>query len=205
MKRLLTVLTLTLLCAGMVFAQSEAAPAAKAEMIGEIAVKHFPAITGAVVLEKAAAYAPADGYKEGMEGMDAAFGAMMEHGFAKLMGYVQKGHQPTGPAFAVYFEDPEKVPAKDLTCKIGFPVAEGTAGEGEIVIETIPAMEAATVQYKGAYNASGDIWRAVDKWITDNGYEFAGNPMEIYLKNPGDNVPPAEYLTEIRVPVNKKE
>lgn len=205
MFRFLTIVALATLCAAMTFAADEPAPAAKAEMIGEIAVKHFPAITGAMVLEKAAAYEPEGGYKEGIDGMNQAFGAMMEHGFGKLMVWMQKGNQPTGPSFAVYYEDPEKTPVKDLTSKIGFPVAEGTAGEGDITIETVPAMDAAVAQYKGPYEGSGDIWHAIDKWVTDNGYEFAGPPMEVFLKNPGDKVPPAEFLTEIRVPVKKKE
>jgi effector-binding domain-containing protein len=59
--------------------------------------------------------------------------------------------------------------------------------------------------YKGPYEEAGDIWKAALQWVTDNGYVPAGAPMEVFLKSKGDKVPPAEYITEIRMPVKKAE
>ena len=41
--------------------------------------------------------------------------------------------------------------------------------------------------------------------MKDNGYANAGAPMEVYLRSQEDKVPPAEFLTEIRIPVKKAE
>jgi len=183
----------------------EAPVAAKCEMVGEIGVQTLPATHVAALMVKAADYAPEGGYPEGMKGAEMAYEKMMTSGFMELGRWIEAGHQPVGPFLAMYFEDPEKTPAQDLTCKIMFPIGPDATGTEKIVIEDLPEMEAAVVQYKGPYGQSGDIWTALGKWVTENSYEYSGAPMEVFLKSPGDNVPESEYLTEIRWPVKKTE
>jgi effector-binding domain-containing protein len=61
------------------------------------------------------------------------------------------------------------------------------------------------VRYTGAYESSMDVYVALDKWISEHGYMVAGPLTEVYLKGPGDNVKPEEYLTEIQFEVKKAE
>lgn len=184
-------------------AKTEEAAPAKCEMVGEISVQTLPAMHVAALMVKAADYAPDGGYPEGMKGAEMAYEKMMTSGFEEMGKWIEAGHQPVGPFLAMYFNDPETSPAIDLSCKIMFPVAADAAGDDKIAIEDLPEMEAAVVQYKGPYGQSDDIWTALGKWVTENGYEYSGAPMEVFLKSPGDNVPPSEYLTEIRWPVKK--
>jgi effector-binding domain-containing protein len=178
----------------------------KTEQVGEIKVKEFPAMTAAVVHLKAADYAPAEGYKAGMEGVGEAYTKMMTSGFGALGAWAgQSSVKPNGPAFAMYFEDPEKTAAKDLTSTAGFQVPAEAKGNDKVKIETIPAMNAATVQFKGPYEGSGEIWMALDKWIGEHGYVQDGPGMEVYLKGMGDTQKPEEFLTEIRQSVKKAE
>jgi len=176
-----------------------------AEMMGKIEVKTFPACTVAAVMEKAADYAPEGGYPAGDAGIGMAYEKMMMDAFAKLNAWITGGGKPAGAPFAIYNEDPEKTPAKDLTCKVAFPTMAGATATAPVVIETLPGYTAVSCTYKGPYEASGDIWKACMKWVTDNGYEYAGAPMEVFLKSQGDKVPPSEFVTEIRMPVKKAE
>ncbi|MDD5088935.1 MAG: GyrI-like domain-containing protein [bacterium] len=177
----------------------------KCEMVGEMGVKTLPAMKVGALTVKAADYAPEGGYPEGAAGVEVAYEKMMTNGFTEMEKWIGAGNRPVGPSLAAYYEDPEKTSAKDLTCKIMFPIGPEAKGTEKIVIEDLPEMEAGVVQYKGPYDGSGDIWIALDKWVKENGFESAGAPMEVYLKGPGDNVPPSEYLTEIRIPVKKIE
>ncbi|MBU0507218.1 GyrI-like domain-containing protein [bacterium] len=186
-------------------AKTEEAAMPKCEMVGEMGVKSFPAMKVAALMVKAADYEPEGGYPEGMEGMMMAYEKMMTGGFETMGKWMEGGNHPTGPCCAAYYEDPEKTPSKDLTCKLMYPVGPDAKGMEKVMIEELPAMEAAVAQYKGPYEASGEIWKALDQWVKDNGYVPAGAPMEVYLKGPGDKVEPTEFMTEIRMPVMKME
>jgi effector-binding domain-containing protein len=212
MKKQWTIFAALMMGVSLVFAQISVQvepqaqkPAPRCEIVGKIEVKTFPAATVAGVMEKAADYLPEGGYAEGEAGMMVAYEKMMTGGFAKLMAWMAAGGQPMGPPLAVYYEDPEKTPAKDLTCKLAFPTAADAAAKPPVVVEPMPEYTAALCTYKGPYEGSGEIWKICGKWVTDNGYVTAGAPIEVYLKSQGDKVPPSEYITEIRIPVKKAE
>lgn len=176
----------------------------KAKMVGEISLKKIPATMCAMVKVSAASCEPEGGYKEGNEGYDQAFEAMMNKGFGSLMGWMQAPNTPMGPAMAIYHQDPTNTPVKDLACTVGFPAAKDAKGNEQVKIEELAACEAAVVQYSGDYKEAGPIWNALTKWVMDNGYEPAGDVTEVYLKSAHDTKNPEEYLTEIRWPVKKK-
>jgi effector-binding domain-containing protein len=216
MKKLWTVLAVLLLSALLVLAQisvqvepktppadtGKAAPP-RCEMLGKIAVKSFPAITVASVMEKAVDFAPEGGYPAGEAGISQAYEKMMTDAFNKLGAWMSAGGMAMGAPFAFFFEDPEKTAAADLTCKVAFPTMSDAKAAAPVMIESLPEYTAVTCTYKGPYEASGDIWKACSKWVTDNGYVSTDAPMEVYLKSQADKVPPAEYMTEIRIPVKK--
>jgi effector-binding domain-containing protein len=208
MKRGWMVLFVLVLTVALAFAQTEekkveAAPPAVCKVVGEIAVQTVPAVVAVTVMEKAATYAPKEGYKKGMEGSNEAYMLMMTKGFEKLTAWIQTGGKPVGPPFAIYYDDPAKAEALNLTCKIGFPVMGKDSVYSDIKLETLPEMTAAVVKYQGPYEGSDKVWQDLDKWITSNGYQFAGPPWEVYLRGQNETKKPAEYLTEIRVPVTK--
>jgi effector-binding domain-containing protein len=212
MKKQWTIFAALMMCVSLVFAQISVQvepqaqkPAPRCEMVGKIEVKTFPACTVAGVMEKAADYLPEGGYAEGEAGIMVAYEKMMIAGFVKLTAWMAAGGQPMGPPFAIFYEDPEKTPAKDLTCKLAFPTAADAAAKPPVVVEPMPEYTALLCTYKGPYEGSGEIWKICGKWVTDNGYVTAGAPIEVYLKSQGDKVPPSEYITEIRIPVKKVE
>jgi effector-binding domain-containing protein len=184
----------------------DAPPASvKAILLGEIAVKTIPATLAACVSEKASAYEPQGGYKAGMEGIGDAYKTMMMNGYGKLGVWMKAGGKVKGPSLAFYYEDPSKTAAKDLTCKLCFPTDTGAKGSDIVMVANLPEEKCAVAQYKGPYESSDYIWNAVDKWIAAHNLVTAGAPSEVYLKGPSDNVPPAEFITEIRIPVKPVE
>jgi effector-binding domain-containing protein len=219
MKTLFVVILTVIFATTLVFAQDVAKPVApaaekkaeapkampKTAMVGEIAVKTIPMFTAATVMEKAVTFAPKDGYAAGMEGVGVAYQLMMKDGYEKLGAWMKGGGKPAGPSFGLFFEDPSKTPAKDLTCKVGFPCEKSAKATDAVVVEDFPEMKAAVVQYSGPYDGSMEIWDGLYKWIGEHHFEFSGAPFEIYIVGPGDNTDPAKYMTEIRVPVKPAE
>jgi effector-binding domain-containing protein len=63
---------------------------------------------------------------------------------------------------------------------------------------------AACVIHRGPYNTIGLAYSTVMKWIEENGYEIAGHPRESYIDGCWNKEDPADWTTEIQVPVNAK-
>jgi effector-binding domain-containing protein len=162
-----------------------------------------PTHTVATAHVKAKDYTPAEGY--GDKGYDAAYENMVINGFDKLSKWMQETNcHPTGPGFAVWFESPETTKPMDLTAKTGFPVAASCEPNRDVMIETVPEHQAASLTYTGDYKNSGNAWNDLMKWVSDNGYEFDGNPVEKYIKGPHETQNPEEWTTEILWQVKKK-
>jgi effector-binding domain-containing protein len=53
----------------------------------------------------------------------------------------------------------------------------------------------------GPYDALGEAYSAVTRWIGERGLAIAGPFRERYLNAPDEVSSPAEYRTEIQVPV----
>ncbi len=108
-------------------------------------------------------------------------------------------------AVALYHDDPRSVPAAQLRADAGVTVGPGTAGDGEVRILEVPGFaRVASLVFKGPY---AELERAYDwmyrAWLPGSGEEPADAPvMEEYL-NDCRTLPPAEWLTEILVPLRE--
>ncbi len=65
------------------------------------------------------------------------------------------------------------------------------------------AMCAVTTHY-GPYSKLPEAYGAVTKWISENGYEIAAPPYEIYVTSHFDKIPPSEWETRVFFPVKKR-
>ncbi len=123
------------------------------------------------------------------ERMGDAFGTLMRHAEAA-------GVQFAGPPFALY---PEPV-AGQFAFAVCMPVAPGAVAGEEVEVEELPAIEAATLFYKGPYEAMEPSWRRLNDWVAASGRLPKGALREIYLNDPGE-VEKDELLTELVVPL----
>jgi DNA-binding transcriptional MerR regulator/effector-binding domain-containing protein len=86
---------------------------------------------------------------------------------------------------------------------VGFPAEPGDApGEfAEVTLEAVPL--AATFVHHGAMSRIGESWMALNDWIEQNGYRFAGACREVYLVS--EPLPQEEWVTELQWPVARAD
>ena len=103
-----------------------------------------------------------------------------------------------GTCLAMYHDrefDPEN---SDIELALG--VSDKTRAD-----KTISGTMCAAVTHIGAYSKLPEAYGAITKWISENGYEIAAPPYEIYIKTHFDKIPAAEWETRIFFPVKTAE
>ncbi|WP_203073072.1 AraC family transcriptional regulator [Falsiroseomonas ponticola] len=109
---------------------------------------------------------------------------------------------PEARFIALYHDDPQSVPEKDLRSDAGMTVPPGVeATEGVRIIELPPTRVAALV-FKGPYaELEGAYTWLYREWLPNSGEEPGDQPArEDYLNDPR-SLPPAEWLTAVLIPL----
>jgi effector-binding domain-containing protein len=122
-----------------------------------------------------------------------------------MMWMGQKSAMPTGAPFAIYYETPETTKPQNLTSKWGMPIEGNPDPTVDVMIEAMPEMQIVTCTYMGDYSGAQSAWDKTMKYAEDNGWTLSSPPMEVYLKGPGETQNPSEWVTEIVLPVMKKQ
>ena len=151
-------------------------------MAEEIQVEQLPAQLALVVRTRVK-------MTEVAQGMGEAFGTLMRHAG-------MTGAQFAGPPFSLYPE----MPAEEFTFMVCMPVAPGAVGGDGVELAELPAVEAATLLYKGPYAGMEPSWRRLLDWVGATGRRPAGPLREIYLSDPGQ-VEASDLLTRLVVPL----
>ncbi len=105
---------------------------------------------------------------------------------------------------AVYYDDPDTTPPEMCRTDIAIPVAGEPKGDDEIKVRKIPAMTVATISHKGPSEEYKQTYDALSKWVSENGFEWDGPPMEIYTKKPKVVDGKTIFRAKILAPVRKK-
>lgn len=80
------------------------------------------------------------------------------------------------------------------------PVPLGTTSKTEV--KTYPACRTVMTEVRGPYEGLAHAWSLMWSYIQENGFTPAsGIPWDCYVTNPSETPNPADYLTEIYVPV----
>lgn len=104
---------------------------------------------------------------------------------------------PTGLNGARYHDQEFDHKSSDVELFIGIKEKD----KADMVME--PALCAMTVHH-GSYSTLSESYGAVVSWISENGYEMAGAPFELYIKTQFDSLAPEDWETEVYFPVRKK-
>jgi len=131
----------------------------------------------------------------GYEDMGAHYGEIFAHlGKNKVA--------PVGPAFAMYYDEGYK--AEDIDLESAVPIAGPLASSDRVKVRELPGVdEMASLVHEGSYEGFSDAYARLLGWITSNGYQIVGPNREIYIKGPGPEYEPSEYVTELQFPVQK--
>jgi effector-binding domain-containing protein len=102
-----------------------------------------------------------------------------------------------GPPVALYLSEPTET----VEVTAGFPVPVGTAAPSGLVIETIPAGDAATATHEGPYDSLGATYALLTEWLTQNHLAQAPVMWEEYLVGPDGEEDPTKWRTRIVFPI----
>jgi AraC family transcriptional regulator len=115
----------------------------------------------------------------------------------KVFGYADsKQIKPLSAPFTRYLKKTED----EFEIEAGIAVPDGSKGEGDIVVSSLPGGKAAFTIHTGAYEKLKDTYAAMMKWLTDNKKDGAGGPWEVYVSDPGSGKP-EDLKTEIYFPL----
>jgi effector-binding domain-containing protein len=106
--------------------------------------------------------------------------------------------------FAVYASDPNATPAAELVTRVAIPIGKAVEPKGEVKVAQLPEMEVAVIAHDAPADEYAKSYTELTKWITDNGYEVTGAPLEVYTKKPKVKDGKTIIYSEIQFPVRKK-
>lgn len=153
----------------------------------EVTVKEVPAQHLAVLRRRVTAH---------------GVGPAVAEGFAVVAGAIgRSGAGFAGPPSLVMTEVVDPDGGGEGEVELAFPTATPFAGLGEVRGEERPAHLVATTLHRGPYEEVGPAYRAVEQWVSEHGHAATGAPRELYLNGPQDAPTPADYLTEVQVPI----
>jgi effector-binding domain-containing protein len=109
-----------------------------------------------------------------------------------------------GGPFVIYASDPNVTPPSDLLTKVAFPIGKAVPASGDIKVETLPEMEVASMDHNAPADEYSKSYAELTKWITDNGYQLFGAPIEVYTGKPKVKDGKTIIYSEIQFPVKKK-
>jgi len=107
------------------------------------------------------------------------------------------------PSCAIYHDDGYK--ESDIDVEVTMCTNEDAIESNRIKIRELEAVaEMAIVFHQGPFEEMSSAYHALGKWMSANDYQWNGSTRAIYHKGPWCEKDPANYLTEIQVPVVKK-
>ncbi|WP_406684398.1 GyrI-like domain-containing protein [Seonamhaeicola sp. MEBiC1930] len=123
--------------------------------------------------------------------------------YGEIMGYMAKNNiVANGMPFTIYNEmNPE---TGNIIMSNAIPVMNKVSVENksEILCGFIPKTKTLKTTLKGNYNNLPKAWEASMKHIAENSLELLDvKPFEIYTNDPGNFPNPADWVTEIYIPI----
>ena len=127
--------------------------------------------------------------------------------FAQLFAAVaEAGLLPAGPPMARFdlvLADPD-----DADYEVAVPITLGPFGDmpdssGDVRADIMPAHYALVTTHKGPYEEIGAGYEALTAELNSLGYAVTGPVSEVYLVDSDSGAAPADFVTEVRLPVDR--
>lgn len=125
-------------------------------------------------------------------------GEVMRRLFAEAQ---ELGLDPEGGApFALFYDDPGRVPVSELRARACFPVGDRPARLGALKFELLPRAMVVYARVPGAYPEVQRSYPPLFEYLRELGWQQGGPLREVYLVNPEDVTSYAELVTEVQIP-----
>ncbi|MCL2842301.1 MAG: MerR family transcriptional regulator [Oscillospiraceae bacterium] len=123
--------------------------------------------------------------------------------WGKLWAFIAENDvQHTGGGYSTYYGDEYEEHAVDT--EIAVPVSEFGESKGGFQYKELPAIpQAAAIRFSGSYEGYAPAMGKLALWIEQNGYEICGTVRGFAIASPTDVASPADYMTELQVPIQK--
>jgi effector-binding domain-containing protein len=112
------------------------------------------------------------------------------------------GEYPSGPPMSLYFG--EEFDESDIDMEACIPVNRVLPGKGDIKLRELPGGLMVSTLHMGPYHEVAGAYQALDLWVKENGYNYAGPAREVYLVNLDMVEDEADLRTEIIFPISKQ-
>lgn len=79
------------------------------------------------------------------------------------------------------------------------------SGTSRTIVHELPGVETmACIAHQGNYEGLSKAYNTLMAWVEANGYRVTGPNRDVYLQRPEPGLDPANYITEVQFPVQKK-
>ena len=109
-----------------------------------------------------------------------------------------------GPLLGIYLNFAADTAGSDLKWQIGLPITSETKPKPPLLRGRFEKQEVVHILRQGPYDTVGETYRLLQQTINEKGYRINGPAWERYLSDPAQ-VAPQETLTEIFIPIRKKD
>lgn len=132
----------------------------------------------------------------------AELGNVMQSTLAQIATSVHPPTAAQGAPFAIYYGETFK--PDDIDVEVGLSIAGNATLDPSARVQRrqLDGGPVAFTLHVGPYETIGAAYTALYEWAKVHGHKPLGPPREIYLVGPGQGVTPAEYRTEIDVPID---
>ena len=115
---------------------------------------------------------------------------------------LEQGLEPTGPPFALYFDDPGRVAVEQLRSRACVPVDRRLTPGGGLSFDVLPSTTVVYAFAAGAYPEVPRVYPGLYRYMAENGWVESGPIRETYLVAPTSVASFDELLTEVQIPVS---
>lgn len=105
-----------------------------------------------------------------------------------------------GAPFALFYDDPGRVPAAELRARVCLPVAERPARIGRLRYDVLPRAMVAYAEIQGPYPELPRSYPVLFAYLAELGWRAGAPIREIYLVNPSTVLDHAELRAEVQIP-----
>jgi AraC family transcriptional regulator len=105
-----------------------------------------------------------------------------------------------GPPFALYYDDPGRVPVAELRLRACLPIESQVAVDAPLACEMLPGTTVVYAFASGPYPEVPRAYPGLYRYMAELGWREDGPVRESYLVNPGEVHDFAELVTEIQIP-----
>ena len=120
-------------------------------------------------------------------------GSLMQH-------LESQGIRPTGPPFALYFDDPLAVPTEDCRFQVAVPVDGMTSATAPLGFSVLPTRNLIYSRIRGCYPDTDQAYPQMFEYLRDRSWVLDGPIRQILLVDPASVATFNELISEVQMP-----